>query len=218
MRHIPFILLTLCAVYAGCAERTAWLSARETAQIRVDVLRALMDQLAPERQDTLRLWISPYSAKDPETGRKIWIQPTQAEQQALEAAFPSAQVADTSETLYLCPSGGSVALPDYGCPIKDDGVVVVFDSLQIVSPDILRTAGMLIQSMDVEGNDPPRTRETITWAQGFDLLFVRQPDGRWLLRETSPPWITSGEPGDRGVEEPEEGLTESCLACWSTRS
>lgn len=90
------------------------LSSRDSAQLRVASLRAVLDSItSPWTKDT-RLWIRPPWRRVPDTNKRERAGFTAFEWSPIEEEFPTAVQAPREESLFLCPP----AVPG-GRPVMD---------------------------------------------------------------------------------------------------
>jgi hypothetical protein len=168
----------ITAVLAGVApqalgSQAANLPPAESASLRVATVTILLDSLVHDVPKQGRIWIGggvhfSYEAK----GVDRYIV-SDTEWQAISQVYSGARRAAVTDTVFLCPDGVKLQMPGSGCPIREGGIVIDLQPLQI-DGDTVMTGGYLIRSYD--GGE-----RTDTWALSARLVFERFQQN-WRLR------------------------------------
>jgi hypothetical protein len=153
----------------------------DSASITLEQLKFLLAREASTAVS--RIWIrtsEPLAIRREGSPPLVPMAPAVAE--ALRAAFPEARFTpDSNEQLFLCPAGVRVVMPGSGCPIKDDGVIVVLSPIRLVG-DSVAARGTIIRSSG--GSEPSRIGGSVsTWAVSCDLYFLRENASWKVVRD-----------------------------------
>ena len=178
--HTRLGLAVIAAVTVGIAvppsapsQETDALSAGDSARLRVAVIQVLSEKWT----EGTRLWVTPPGAFDTASrewrGRQLYA----AEWEAITRAFPTTIGIAGREAAFACPPGGVVMMPFSGCPIKEEGVIILLSELVLEADGTVSTSGGVIQS-----------EESRTWRVTYGMIFRRDDKGGWEYVWS--PWVS----------------------------
>jgi len=88
------------------------------------------------------------------------------------------------DELFECPEGARVLMPTYGCPLKDEGIVVFVGLLREGGRGEVQTKISVVTSDDL-GEDRPPARRWLTSQSIFTVRMSRAPSGKWNVVEVT---------------------------------
>jgi hypothetical protein len=139
----------------------------------------MLDSAGTAREQAHRIWLQGYPVRDSLGTRRVL--PSVNSVSVIKASFPGLVVVDANAPLFLCPPGKGVLMPGYGCPIRDDGVIVYFTPVRVDG----RTARVGVSIIRSAGSGERYS----TWAADYalDLAFTGE---RWVVRRKTMVGIT----------------------------
>jgi len=176
------VLLTASARDRTFAQINRPLTADDSVQVHLAVLRALFDSLRVDTSRTARIWVLPTAHWDSVTRTSTDVALSDRELAAIEAVYPRARGAPAYDSVFVCAPGVRARMPGRGCPIRDDGIVVRFRTIRVSGDTARMAAGVIRSESGASG--------VYTWQEGFDWIVLVYTRGTWDLRAMLARWIT----------------------------
>jgi hypothetical protein len=154
------------------AQTITGLTAADSAQLRVKVIRVLLDSIPSSWTESTRLWVSRPWRYDKGKKEVEELDFTAPEWSAIARQFPTAIKVGWRGEVFLCPPGKVVRMPGSSCPIQESGLILAVGKIQLEPDGNVQTSGQLVQ-----------TTRGHTWAEELGMRFVLDEAGGWRLAE-----------------------------------
>jgi hypothetical protein len=156
MKYLLIVLLALTACATGRQRDPRFLTSTDSTELHVQAISSTLTLL--EIPAVNRLWLR---GSGPRDNRRELSPISEELAAAVQRRFPNARVAAPDQRLFLCPPGVSVQLPGQGCPILDDGVIVMVGWMRSAGDGVTVNATVI------------QSKGSSTWAESITALFRR---------------------------------------------